>query len=235
MLSTPRDEDLFDYYATAQLVYLDTSTGKIAPAGKPGIFETAEPSPDGRNLLVRAYTGHTRTCIPYSVFRRPSKCGTGPVRNIYQLADLPLADRIPVQGVRTGPRAYQWRPDEPASLVWVEAMDGGNPKEKVPHRDRILTLAAPFQSQPREVFETVERFTSLEPLASGGNALVTDYERDKRWARTIEIGWNAPNAGRPRALQPQPAGPLSRSRPSADGRSCRTARRPSCNTATTSI
>ncbi len=31
MLSTPQDEDLFDYYATAQLVYLDASTGQFAP------------------------------------------------------------------------------------------------------------------------------------------------------------------------------------------------------------
>jgi len=195
MLSTPRDEDLFDYYAAAQLEYLDTSTGKIAPAGKPGIFETADPSPDGLHLLV------ARVHRPYSylhpVVRFPQTVEVWDTAGskLYQLAELPLADRIPVEGVRTGPRAYQWRPDEPASLVWVEALDGGNPKEKAPHRDHILTLAAPFQSQPREVFETVERFTGLEPLAQDGKALVTDYERNKRWARTIEIALNTPNAG----------------------------------------
>jgi dipeptidyl aminopeptidase/acylaminoacyl peptidase len=194
MLSTPRDEDLFDYYATAQLVYLDASTGKIAPAGKPGIFESAEPSPDGRHLLV------SRVHRPYSylhpVFRFPQTVEVWDRggEKLYQLAELPLADRIPVEGVRTGPRVYQWRVDEPASLFWVEAMDGGNPKEKVPRRDRILTLAAPFQSQPREIFETVERFTGLEALATGGSFLVTDYDRNKRWARTIEAGWNTPNA-----------------------------------------
>jgi dipeptidyl aminopeptidase/acylaminoacyl peptidase len=193
MLSTPRDEDLFDYYATAQLLYVDTSTGKIAPAGNPGVFETAEPSPDGRNLLVSRVHRPYSYLHPVYLFPQVVEVWDRAGKSVYQVADLPLADRIPVQGVRTGPRAYEWRPDEPASLVWVEAMDGGNPKEKVPHRDRILTLAAPFQSQPREIFETVERFTGLEPLASGGKALVTDFERDKRWTRTIEIGWNAPN------------------------------------------
>jgi dipeptidyl aminopeptidase/acylaminoacyl peptidase len=193
MLSTPRDEDLFDYYATAQLVYLDASTGKIAPAGKPGIFESAEPSPDGLHLLVSRV--HRPYSYLYPVFRFPLtvEVWDNAGAKLYQLADLPLADRIPVEGVRTGPRDYEWRPDEPASLVWAEAMDGGNPKEKVPHRDRLLTLAAPFQAQPREVFETVERFEDLQVLAHGGQALVTDYERDKRWARTIEIGWNTPN------------------------------------------
>jgi dipeptidyl aminopeptidase/acylaminoacyl peptidase len=193
MLSTPRDEDLFDYYATAQLVYLDTSTGKIELAGKPDIFETAEPSPDGRHLLVSRVHRPYSYLHPVSLFPQMVEVCDRAGERLYQLADLPLADRIPVQGVRTGPRAYQWRPDVPASLVWVEAMDGGNPKEKVPHRDRILTLAAPFQSQPREVFETVERFTGLEALATGGKALVTDYDRNRRWARTIEIGWNTPN------------------------------------------
>ncbi|HXM46150.1 MAG TPA: prolyl oligopeptidase family serine peptidase [Bryobacteraceae bacterium] len=193
MLSTPRDEDLFDYYATAQLEYLDVSTGKIASTGKPGVFETVEPSPDGRNLLVARVHRPYSYLHPASLFPEMVEVWDNSGKAIYQVADLPLADRIPVQGVRTGRRACQWRPDEPAALVWVEALDGGNPKEKAPHRDRILTLAAPFQSQPREVFETVERFTGLEPLSKGGRALVTDYERNKRWARTIEIGWNAPN------------------------------------------
>src|ERR1039458_10497432 len=78
---------------------------------------------------------------PVSLFPQMVEVCDRAGERLYQLADLPLADRIPVQGVRTGPRAYQWRPDEPASLVWVEAIDGGNPKEKVPHRDRMLTLA----------------------------------------------------------------------------------------------
>ena len=193
MLATPRDEDLFDYYATAQLAYLEAATGKMERVGKPGIFETAEASPDGRNLLVaRAHRPYSYL-HPATLFPQTVEVWDRSGSKLYQVADLPLADRIPVQGVRTGARGCGWRPDEPASLYWVEAMDGGNPKEKVPHRDRILTLAAPFEGQPREVFETVERFTGLEALAAGGKALVMDYERDKRVARTIEIGWNTPN------------------------------------------
>lgn len=194
MLSTPHDEDLFDYYCTAQLAYLDSTTGKVTPLGKPGIFETVAPSPDGRHLLV------ARVHKPYSylhpIFRFPEvvEVWDRAAQKVYELADLPLADRIPTEGVRTGPRAYEWRADEPATLLWVEALDGGNPKEKAPHRDRILTLAAPFQGQPREVFETVERFRDIQELAKDSKALVTDYERDKRWARTIEIDLNKPNA-----------------------------------------
>jgi dipeptidyl aminopeptidase/acylaminoacyl peptidase len=198
MLSTPHDEDLFDYYAMAQLAFLeaplDGASPRLVPAGNPEILAKADPSPDGRCLLISRV--HHPYSYLYPVFRFPEvvEVWDRAGKKLYQLADLPLADRIPVEGVRTGPRDYEWRPDEPASLMWVEAMDGGNPKEKVPHRDRILTLDAPFQSQPHEVFETVERFTSFEPLADG-KGLVTDYERNKRWTRTIEIGSKADDAG----------------------------------------
>ena len=192
MLSTPHDEDLFDYYATAQLAYLDTTTGKIASVGKPGIFETAEPSPDGRHVLVARVHKPYSYLHPVFLFPQMVEVWSRAGEKQYQVADLPLGDRIPVQGVRTGPRACEWRPDEPATLVWVEALDGGNPKEKVPHRDRIMTLSAPFHDQPREVFETVGRFTRLDELARGGQALVTDYDRDTRRTRTVEIAWNAP-------------------------------------------
>ncbi|HLN02174.1 MAG TPA: prolyl oligopeptidase family serine peptidase [Bryobacteraceae bacterium] len=194
MLSTPHDEDLFDYYAAAQLAYVDAAPGKITPVSKPEIFEAAEPSPDGQYLLVSQV--HRPYSYLHPVFRFPQaiEVWDRAGQKLYQLADLPLADRIPVQGVRTGPRGYEWRADRPASLVWVEALDGGNPKEKVPHRDRILSLAAPFQSEPREVFQTVERFVGLEELAQNGKALVSDYDRDKRWERTIEIHLDAHDA-----------------------------------------
>src|SRR5437763_16422533 len=64
--------------------------------------------------------------------------------------------------VPVGPRSYVWRPTEAATLLWVEAMDGGNPKEKVPHRDRIVMLKSPFHGEPTDVFKTEQRFAGLE-------------------------------------------------------------------------
>src|SRR5579864_9305209 len=37
MLKSPHDEDLFEYYATAQLAKVDAATGAITPLGKPGL------------------------------------------------------------------------------------------------------------------------------------------------------------------------------------------------------
>jgi dipeptidyl aminopeptidase/acylaminoacyl peptidase len=196
LLATPHDEDLFDYYATSQLVYLDAATGKPTPFGKPAIYTLVWPSPDQAHLLV----GWLHKPYSYQLTARefPQEIEVwnrnGKVE--YKVASLPLADRVPLAGVRTGPRSYQWLQDKPATLVWAEALDGGDPKTKVPYHDRIVLIAAPFSAQPNEIFKTEQRFRDLQPLANG-YALVDDYERVKRIVRTFEISLDQPGPGKP--------------------------------------
>lgn len=194
MLSTPHDEDLFDYYATAQLVYVDTSSGKLAPSGKPAIFAVAEPSPDGKHLLVSVIHKPYSYLHPFEDFPTEVEVWNRGGTKLYTVASLPLADRVPIDGVRTGPRAYRWLPGESASLVWVEAMDGGNPKEKASYRDRVLTLTAPFKGEPVEVTKIEQRFRGFQPLEKGQLALVEDYDRNKRWLRTFSVDLKTPGS-----------------------------------------
>ena len=114
------------------------------------------------------------------------------------MASLPLEDRVPINGVATGPRSVQWRPSEPATLMWVEALDGGDLKNKVPNRDRIVALKAPFTGEPREVFKTEQRFSGIQMAAKGGLALVEDSERRTRRVRTFQIDLD--NPGEPRLI-----------------------------------
>ena len=62
----------------------------------------------------------------------------------YKIATLGLSERVPLGGVRTGPRSYEWLPEKSATLLWVEAQDGGNPKENVPFRDKIYCPCRAF-------------------------------------------------------------------------------------------
>ncbi len=64
--------------------------------------------------------------------------------------------------MQTGPRQIRWMANEPATIFWVEALDGGNPKEKVPHRDRIVAMSAPFKGDLQEIFKTEERFQGIQ-------------------------------------------------------------------------
>jgi len=193
LLATIHDEDLFDYYATSQLVYLDAATGKSTPLGKPGVYTLVRPSPDQAHLLVgwlhKPYSYQLRA----PEFPQEIEVWDRAAKVEYKVASLPLAERIPLAGVRTGPRSYQWRQDKPATLLWAEALDGGDPKAKVPNRDKIVMTAAPFSAPPNEIFKTEQRFRSIQPL-DNGKALVVDYERVKRMERTFEISLDKPGA-----------------------------------------
>ncbi len=192
MLSTPHDEDSFDYYATAQLTLIDTTNGHVAALGAPGIFTSVAPSPDGQHFLIARVHRPYSYLHPAEAFPTEVEVWSKAGQTEYKVASLPLADRVPIEGVRTGPRDFFWLPSGNATLFWAEAMDGGNPKEKVPHRDRLLILNAPFQGKPLEVFQTVERFRGLQPMEGTSVALVTDYERNKRWVRAIAVDLSKP-------------------------------------------
>src|SRR5262249_37590572 len=130
LLQNPHDEALFDYYATAQLALVNIDTGKITPVGPPAIFGTVDPAPDGQHILVARLHAPYSSRHPASAFPKEIEVWDRPGKMVHKVASLPLADQVPIEGVPTGPRSYQWRPTEPATLVWVEALDDGNPKKK---------------------------------------------------------------------------------------------------------
>ncbi len=194
MLASPHDEDLFDYYATAQLVMLDTATGKTTPMGNPAIYQAVTPSPDSKDFLIERLRKPYSYLHPYNDFPREVEIWDRSAKVVYKVATLGLADRVPIEGVRAGPRNYQWKTGDTATMMWVEALDGGNPKEKVPNRDRVVALPAPFTAQPRELLKTEHRFRGIRLTPDGKTALVDDFEREKRWVRTFEIDMKNPAA-----------------------------------------
>ncbi|NBU08492.1 MAG: S9 family peptidase [Proteobacteria bacterium] len=192
LLESPHDEALFDYYTTSQLVIVSTKSGESKPVGTPGIFHTIDPSPNGQLLLVSRVQRPYSYQLPVTMFPREVEVLTLDGKVAFHLASLPLAEEVPIGGVRTGPRSYQWRPTNPATLVWVEALDGGDPRKKVPHRDRILMLEAPFAGNPIELEKTEHRFQGLTWTERPDVALVREYQASRRWTRTWLVNPNAP-------------------------------------------
>jgi dipeptidyl aminopeptidase/acylaminoacyl peptidase len=192
LLRTPHDEAMFEYYARAQLAVVDIADGRPAYIGSPDIFQTAEPSPDGRYLLVARVHRPYSYLVPHTAFPKEVEVWDRSGRMVYKLASLPLHEHVPIEGVLTGPREYTWRPTEPATLVWVEALDDGDPRKQVPHRDRVLMLKAPFTGSPIEVLKLEHRFAGLRWGEKGGWAFVSDYDRRRRWVRTFLISPDDP-------------------------------------------
>ncbi len=193
MLTSPHDESLYDYYATSQLTLVDTASGRKTPVGAPAIFQTAQPAPDGKHLLTARIQKPYSYLHPSFAFPKLVEVWDLAGKTVHKLADLPLADRVPIDGVPTGPRGYHWRPTDPATLVWLDALDDGDPKKKVPHRDRVLMLKAPFTAAPAELFKAEHRGFAVEWGERDGVAMTGDYDRDRRWARTFLVNADRPS------------------------------------------
>ncbi len=183
LLASAHDEALFDYYATSQLAFVDVASGQRTPVGAPGVFETTLPSTDGNYVLVSRVHRPYSWLVPYTNF--PSTVEVWDRRGsvVKLIAELPVADTVPNGGVLPGPRNLEWQPLTSATLVWVEALDKGDPKNKVEHRDKVMTISAPFTASPVELARTEYRFGTLS-WTDSGVMLLTENDRTKRWTRT---------------------------------------------------
>ena len=184
LLKSPHDETLFEYYATSQLALVDSASGRSTSLGKAAIFQGLSVAPDGRHILVTRVHRPFSYLFPDQAFPKDIEVWDTKGKVVYKVASLPLADQVPIEGTITGPRSVRWQPNEPATLLWVKALDGGDPKNKVPHRDSVWSIKAPFTSQPVEWFKLEQRFSG-GGFTDKGLVLVSDFERDKRWVRTF--------------------------------------------------
>ena len=182
LLKSPHDENLFEYYATSQLALVDSATGRSTSFGQSAIFQGVSVAPDGRHILVTRAHRPFSYLFPDQAFPKEIEVWDTKGKVVYTVASLPLADQVPIEGTITGPRQVRWRPNEPATLVWVKALDGGDPKKKVPHRDSVLSIKAPFTGQPVEWVKVEHRFQGGS-FGENGLVLFGDFERDKRWLR----------------------------------------------------
>jgi dipeptidyl aminopeptidase/acylaminoacyl peptidase len=183
MLKTRYDEDLFEYYFTSQVTAYDVASARRTAIGKPAIVESVAPSPNGEYLLVSKIKRPFSHLYSMSGFPKDVEIWSRNGEVAKKIADVPTSEGIPINGVLTGPRQYRWRPDQPATLTWVEALDEGNPKNAAPYRDRLVTLSAPFTGQPAEFAKTEWRFASLS-FTDKGIVLLAEGDRVSRRQRT---------------------------------------------------
>ncbi|MBB5941366.1 prolyl oligopeptidase family serine peptidase [Xanthomonas sp. 3307] len=196
-LSSPEDEAQFTYYATSQLVTVDAASGKLRTIAKPAVYSVVDGAPDGRHVRVERLQRPYSYVTTYGRFAHDVTVLDLADGSERVLANLPVADRVPVHGVPTGPRAYGWRSNQPATLVWAEALDGGDWKTSVPARDKLLTLSAPFTGKPRELAKVTQRYAGLSWFAQGGQVLLDEYDENRHWRRTTLLDADRPgSAGR---------------------------------------
>jgi dipeptidyl aminopeptidase/acylaminoacyl peptidase len=193
LLTGPDDEPFFEYYTLSQIALVDAVSGVITPVGEPAIFAAVEPSPDGRLLLVERLHGPWSYTHAWYRFPREVQVLDLTGKTVHALASLPLQNQVPIQGVPEGPRWYSWRPTEPETLVWLEALDGGDPARKASHRDRVMIRRAPFDVAARELYRAPHRIQGWWWGEKAGLLLIEEYERERRWRYVRALDADDPN------------------------------------------
>ena len=150
MLQDSHDEALFEHYFTSVISKINLENGEIQTISEPQIFWSLSPSPDG-NLLMTSYVHRPFSyVVPASRFPTVTQVVDLEGNLVHTVAEIPLQDRIPIGFGATseGRRSITWRNDADATLMWVEAQDGGNPRTDVAIRDHVMLQSYPFTDEP---------------------------------------------------------------------------------------
>ena len=188
LLENSYDESLFSHYATTQLAILGLD-GSVRKIGEPGIYSQVSPSPDGDYALVTKIEKPFSYLLTYRSFPRNievwklNESATGP--QSHTVAKVPMDENIPIEGVRVGPRRVDWKSGAPATLVWFEALDGGDPNQEAEHRDRYMMHSAPFADAPKEIVRVNHRAVGVSYFEDSSLMATVEYDRDRRWVVSL--------------------------------------------------
>jgi dipeptidyl aminopeptidase/acylaminoacyl peptidase len=197
-LRNQADAALFEYYGTSQLAFVDVASGAVTRVGPPAVLSEVALSPDGERILVTSIRKPYSYAVTYNRFAHDVEVWDR-AGKVTPLAQLPVAEHVPIHGVPAGPREHAWRPTEPATLVWAEALDGGDWKTSVPARDKVVMQRAPFTSAPAELARTEQRYQGIDWSEQRGIGLLHEYDDNRHWRRTFLIDAEHPET-KPRRI-----------------------------------
>jgi dipeptidyl aminopeptidase/acylaminoacyl peptidase len=158
------DERVARSLLESQLELIGVVSDQRRPIGAPTAFESVSPAPTSSFLLV------TRAREPY-----PLVSGVDGLERRVEVWDRTglVVSRLPDNA-----RAAQWHPSQPATLVWIERVDGA---------DRIMLQTPPFAAPAREVYRTTNRFSGVDWIEASDIMLVREYDTALRTTRVWRV------------------------------------------------
>lgn len=187
LLKNKADEINFENLTTSELytVQLDGSKKSFLKAD---MYVGEGFSPDGNYLLLTTLQKPFSYIVPLSRFPMTSTVYDKHGKQLQVVNEIPLNEIMPkgFMAVRMGKRNMNWRADEPATLYYAEALDGGDPAQEVPYRDEIFLWKAPFKQNPTSFIKTPQRYAGIS-WGNKNTALLHDQWFDTRNIKTYLI------------------------------------------------
>ncbi|WP_370225781.1 alpha/beta hydrolase family protein [Mesoflavibacter sp.] len=184
LLKTPNDEFNFEQLARSEIKKLSIN-GEITDFLDADMYRGISFSPDGNYIMVTKIKRPFSYLVTYSRFPSESNIYDVNGKFVKTVNNVPLDEVRPkgFMATRTGKRSMQWRSDKPATIVWAEALDKGDPEVKVDYRDVVYQLDAPFNGQPKEILKTKQRFSGIR-WGNDNIAIAFDYWWNTRNLKT---------------------------------------------------
>ena len=180
LLKNKTDEANFDALVTSELYKISIS-GNATLFKSAAIYAGESFSPDGNYLMLTTIQKPYSYIVPLSRFPQKSVVYDLNGKEIKLVNEVPLTEIMPkgFSSVRTGRRNMNWRADQPATLYFVEALDGGDQAKPAEFRDEVFVWEAPFSSNPTSLIKTKQRYAGIM-WANEKIAIVADSWYDTR-------------------------------------------------------
>lgn len=184
LLKNKTDEHNFEQLVLSELHKIDLN-GKSKIWMKSDMYRGVSFSPDGNYVMVTTVEKPFSYLVPYRRFPSKTNIYDTKARLINTVLEVPLIEDLPkgFMATRKGRRNLSWRDDKPATLIYAEALDEGDPAKEVPFRDEVFQLDAPFKGKGKSTLKTIGRFAGIE-WGTNEVAIAYDYWWNTRNSKT---------------------------------------------------
>lgn len=187
LLKNRADEENFDILTTSELYKIDLN-GNSKLWKERAIYNGEIFSPDGNYIMISTIERPYSYIVPLGRFPLVTNIYDQNGKLISEFNQKPLIEDMPkgFMAVQTGKRSISWRADKPATLIFAEALDGGDPANEVEFRDEVFQIEAPFNGKPESIAKTIGRYSGIT-WGNENYALMHDYWWNTRNTKTYLI------------------------------------------------
>ena len=176
LIKSAYDAQLFEYYSKAQLI--KTNLAEEINVGEPAIIRNFAISPDKNYLLLQTIDEPFSYMVPVYGFPHTITITDLHGNLVRKITENPSSEGDPI-GFDDAPvysRYFSWRNDEPSTVTYVKALDGGIGKSKSVWRDALMAVKIDTYNTEMpeiELFKTKMRF---QGVTWGNNSTAVFYE-----------------------------------------------------------
>lgn len=162
LLKNEIDVHNFETAVTSELWMIDAG-GDSLLWKESAMYDGMSLSPDGNMILISEIKKPFSYFVPFDRFPYHTYVTDLHGARIKTIEEAPLLEYIPqgFMAVQQGKRMIKWRPNHASTLVWAEALDGGDPEKECEFRDALFEWQSPFEEEPKEFYKTKLRYAGI--------------------------------------------------------------------------